>query len=453
MADQEAAAAKSIGRFLGRDCRLPQDFQEEHPGAAAVSEESEVPDDGPSPTMLNETLWGDLMARAEALQHSYEDLPREAPRHCNFLLLGPGGSGKTTVITNVLSQAGLRVAFCAFTNKATQVLQQIAAKHKLNFEAEFMTIHRLLQLEANFFNSETELAFRFDVNKTSDLMRFDLIVFDECSTISAELYDYLQKTWAFLYFRHRKCLKFLFLGDYWQLPPVGEVSSQVFGASTKEAWRVARLKRVMRSANPRMEAVNARLLEWVGHFRTKNLKMLNGLVRNYPFNLVRDDKKKSFYRDSKTAFYREFVRGMEEDPDRVILSFSRSNTRTTNEAIQDLCDVKAGRTPPDEREEPVFFEGDRCCIERPIKLTEVKTILHKGKECVTLGNPTGDTLYNGEIFEVAAVENTHARTTLNELSYIPDLWPCQVVTVPTNPWWKRPVRPSGDGAVRSFTLP
>ena len=43
----------------------------------------------------------------------------------NFLLLGPAGSGKTTVIINAFDKSEYKIAFCAFTNKATQVLCKI----------------------------------------------------------------------------------------------------------------------------------------------------------------------------------------------------------------------------------------------------------------------------------------------------------------------------------------
>ena len=69
------------------------------------------------------------------------------PKMHNFLLLGPAGSGKTTAIVNAFNGRPLKIAFCAFTNKATQVLCKIADKFAINFQADFMTIHVLLRLE------------------------------------------------------------------------------------------------------------------------------------------------------------------------------------------------------------------------------------------------------------------------------------------------------------------
>jgi cytidylate kinase len=59
-----------------------------------------------------------------------------------FLISGPGGSGKTALVANVLQQLPYRVMYCAFTNKAVSVL-------RARVKGECSTIHRMLKLEPN----------------------------------------------------------------------------------------------------------------------------------------------------------------------------------------------------------------------------------------------------------------------------------------------------------------
>ena len=94
----------------------------------------------------------------------------------NFILMGPAGSGKTTVIAHAIHGAGLpniNIAFCAFTNKATQVLKNSINKLSLNINASFYTIHRLLQLEPNLFDEEG-LSFKFNIKKILTLKDYSL---------------------------------------------------------------------------------------------------------------------------------------------------------------------------------------------------------------------------------------------------------------------------------------
>jgi AAA+ ATPase superfamily predicted ATPase len=115
----------------------------------------------------------------------------ESKKQNNMLLLGPAGSGKTTVIVNAFNGKSMKVAFCAFTNKATQVLCKIADKFSIDFNPDFMTIHKLLALEIKYLDKETEIAFTFDKSKIEYLKDYNVIIFDECSTISKELYKYI----------------------------------------------------------------------------------------------------------------------------------------------------------------------------------------------------------------------------------------------------------------------
>lgn len=347
--------------------------------------------------------------------------PEQSNKH-NFLLLGPGGSGKTTTIINAFHGTPLRVAFCAFTNKATQVLKGIAEKFNIQFQATFMTIHKLLALEPRYFERETELAFDFSTDKIEHLHNFDVIIMDECSTISKELYNYLIRAWEFIYFKHKHSIKFIYLGDYWQLPPVGETRSLVFQAAQENKWSIVKLNKVMRSKNTTMANINSNLLSWIDRIRKGQLSDFH---LKYPYNLVNDD----LYTDSLYEFYSYYIDCLSNSPDVVILTYSRSNANKTNAAIQDILDEKEGRPLRGPQESLLFHQGDRCCMDRPIQLCEITHAIDGDSAFVRLGQPTDNYLYNGEIFEVTQVYSTKVKTLLNTFKYIDKYFNAQLITV------------------------
>lgn len=344
----------------------------------------------------------------------------ESEKHNNMLLLGPAGSGKTTVIVNTFNGKPLKVAFCAFTNKATQVLCKIADKFSIDFNPDFMTIHKLLALEVKYLDKETEIAFTFDKTKIDHLKDYNVIIFDECSTISQELYKYIQEAAEYIKFAYNVQLKYIFLGDYWQLPPIGEEKSVVFQCATNEGWPIAKLSKVMRSANETMLNINNNMLSWIPKFKSGDVQ---NFVQKYPYNLVPKNIGNYLHLDEFLDQYMETWQT--ETSDCVILTYSRSNCVKTNQSIQDRVDIKANREVPEKRETLKFYIGDRCCIDRPIDLFSIA----KKKEAFVLDEPLSVALYNGEIFDIVDVEEVLIHTPLNKLSYITDYFTGQKLTI------------------------
>lgn len=345
--------------------------------------------------------------------------------HSKFLLLGPGGSGKTTVITNAFNinntQHTYKIAFCAFTNKATQVLKNISKKFNITFNADFLTIHKLLMLDIKFFDKETDISFTFDLNKVEYLKEYDIIIFDECSTISKELYGYILKMQEYLYLKHNHLIKLIFIGDYWQLPPVNELKSLVFQSSIKEKWPVTKLTKVMRSSNQEMFDLNNSLLKWIQVFKENDTEKLKKLIDNYPYSLV--PKNSGIYINNQDDFYQEYISKWQDIKDIVILTYSKSNCDKANAAIQDRIDMSNNRDPPEQRQSITFYKGDRCCLDRPIDVYDIARIEISKKirndeftEYVTLGNKLITCLYNGEIFDIVAAENVKIKTEINKIA-------------------------------------
>ena len=346
----------------------------------------------------------------------------------NFLLLGPGGSGKTTTIVNAFNDSKLSVAFCAFTNKATQVLRTIASKFNIKFKADFMTIHQLLELEIQFLGTEHEIRFKFDREKCIKLALFDVVIFDECSTISKDLYGFLIQARSYIEFKYHKKLHYIFLGDFWQLPPVNEMSSVVFTRSSEEKWGIKKLETVMRSNNDKIYQINQDLLQVADLFRKKDKDALKSFVKKYPRNLVSEKK---LYVSNTEDFVQKYLAAWKSIQDTVMLTYSRNNCKKINHYVQDLLDRDADRNVPPERLQlRTFYEGDRCCVDKPIEVLKIKQTNRSGKTIYSLDNAsTGEMLYNGEIFDIMEVQNVLVSTPLNSLSYIDSYFEGQILTV------------------------
>ena len=294
-----------------------------------------------------------------------------------LLLLGPGGSGKTTVIVNAFNDMPeMKLAFCAFTNKATQVLYNISNKFNLKFEAEFLTIHKFLMLEPKINNKEI-LEFDFNIHKLDGNREYDVIIFDECSTINKELYGYIEQLHNYIYDEYKVKLKYIFIGDFWQLPPVSELNSIVFQKSVEEKWIITKLNEVMRSNNDHMYDINTNLINTIVDIKKNDNNLLSKFRLEYPLGILKKYQNKIYNNyDELTDHYLNKIKYEENS---VILTYTNANCQKINYIIQDKIDAENNREITD-REIIWFYPNDRCCLDKPINVCEIKEYKHKTKD-------------------------------------------------------------------------
>ncbi|MGI5827429.1 MAG: ATP-dependent DNA helicase [Patescibacteria group bacterium] len=146
----------------------------------------------------------------KALQKLFEWVKAPVKQHVS--LGGYAGTGKTTLL-GVLRQKlydnypKLRVSFCAFTGKASQVLQQSLSSQKALFKNDKVgTIHSLIY-EVKVDEKGQMLGW---VRRTH--VPFDLIIVDEASMVSKAL-------WQDLLSFH---LPIIAVGDHGQLSPISD---------------------------------------------------------------------------------------------------------------------------------------------------------------------------------------------------------------------------------------
>lgn len=154
-----------------------------------------------------------------------------------FVLSGSAGTGKTFCIRELTNLTKGRFIFTAPTNKATKVLRESVTQ--ADYKPECRTIYSLLGLRLEASGEIKELKAPED---PIDLSQYRAVIVDEGSMVNAQLFSHIQTT------ADKYHIKFLFLGDAAQLPPVGEAASPI--------WKLpvgSKLLKVMRHDNQILE--------------------------------------------------------------------------------------------------------------------------------------------------------------------------------------------------------
>lgn len=182
------------------------------------------------------------------------------------LLSGEAGTGKTFCMKTIGKQFRGRIVYTAPTNKATKVLRTALTEDE--FRPLTKTIYSLLGLR---LQANGELKELVAPEEEIDLGHFAAVVVDEGSMVNNILLEHIQEAQ-----RRYPALKFLFVGDSAQLPPVGERQSGIWELKTK--WH---LSEQMRNGGPILElARDLRKAQesWAPQFKPKSVTHENGIV-------------------------------------------------------------------------------------------------------------------------------------------------------------------------------
>jgi hypothetical protein len=163
-------------------------------------------------------------------------------------LFGYAGTGKTTLIIDYiisLLDKKLKIAITAPTNKAVNILKmklcekivlQDNEKKFKNFEEIieyidkerrtkllFTTIHNYLDYKMNIDYTGQKVLIR---NPSKASKKYNIVVVDECSMISEILANSIEEN-------AHGAVKYIFIGDPAQLPPINEETSKIFSFEMK----------------------------------------------------------------------------------------------------------------------------------------------------------------------------------------------------------------------------
>jgi hypothetical protein len=141
-----------------------------------------------------------------------------------YCLSGFAGTGKSLLVQALVAKLrsandDRKISFTAPTNKAVRVLSTMVAEWGLGVECQ--TCAKLLALTPKIDRETGLQVFEPDWDLESTVQDYDLIIVDECSMISQDL-------WGYLLAEVNLMTRFLFMGDPYQAPPIGESISRSF---------------------------------------------------------------------------------------------------------------------------------------------------------------------------------------------------------------------------------
>lgn len=147
-------------------------------------------------------------------------------QHKFFRLSGYAGTGKTYLL-KALHQRGRhgRAVFVGPTNKATKVIKRVMLS--AGWDVEVKTVYSLLGIK--MVSDEDKMVLEFP-HVPTNLSGYDVVFADEASMYNKALMDYIKERSKTLR------LKWIFLGDKAQIPPVGEKNSPVWKLDCPSAY-------------------------------------------------------------------------------------------------------------------------------------------------------------------------------------------------------------------------
>lgn len=170
-----------------------------------------------------------------------------------YILSGAAGTGKTQCVKELARRVKGKMVFTAPTNKATRVLQSLLKDE--DFDPTCKTTYQLLELKMEPDGNVRKLTEPEDPVDLSDYLG---VVVDEASMVSEGLLKHIRDA------AKVQGVKFIFVGDMNQLPPVGEASSQVWGVQGEELTSFTILNKVMRNDSYLLEFAN-KIKEQISH--------------------------------------------------------------------------------------------------------------------------------------------------------------------------------------------
>ena len=254
-----------------------------------------------------------------------------------FNLYGAAGTGKSTVVKEILKILDGRICVAAPTHKAKDVISRITEKPGL-------TIHSLLGLRPNLnLDSYNPNNPQYVSSAEEQITKFDYIIIDECSMLNKALTRELMKKAG----QYKKRL--LFVGDAYQLPPIGEGVSKTFGVKhTAGLFEVVRQK----NSSPNQQLLLDARLDIDNNTSKLPLLFKKPLKQ---FNVNDDNKEQGFIiTNDKEEFYNKMIELYKQPDAEQDMNFVKT-IAYTNEAVESLNKYIKNRINPSES---LIAEGD-----------------------------------------------------------------------------------------------
>jgi len=240
----------------------------------------------------------------------------------NMLVLsGPAGSGKTYLTTKIVEyfhkNTDYTVTITAPTHKALHVLHKNLVKANL-LGVNTKTIQSFLNIKLFTDYDKGVQKFRPDKNKSNkETVKTDLLIVDECSMVSKELYEYIVEA-----VEQERVKAVLFVGDPFQLLPVDSSQNGVF-STVKNQYKLTEIVRQAEGSYIIKLATEIRKM-----IETKNYVPLQNFFKHYHDESIeyfhnQENFLKDFY--SKKGWMNE---------DRIVTSYTNKDVDAFNRMIR-----------------------------------------------------------------------------------------------------------------------
>jgi len=273
-------------------------------------------------------------------------------------LSGAAGTGKTFLITHIIKylQEKYSITVTAPTHKAVKVIRDNFEKNNIK-SIELKTIHSFLNIK--LFTDYVNGSQIFKPDKTKkDLSKTDILIIDESSMVSSELFEYIEET-----ILQDRVKVILFVGDYYQLLPVDSKKNKVFDIrhqyKLNEIVRQAKDSYIINIASQVRELIkNKNYVDLQSFFfKNKNLDI-------------------EFFSD-ENSFYENFYKNQNWDcEDKIITSYSNKSIDHHNNIIRRRYWQERGIYNPE-----VLRVGDKLILQDAYTKNNT-TILQNNQEVV-----------------------------------------------------------------------
>ncbi len=292
----------------------------------------------------------------------------EDDHNAYFRLLGPAGTGKSTVITvfmKYLLASGRitsknHILMCSAFNKAVKVLREKLWENNLE-DIATGTLCQALALREK--KNADRIVFSKIPGEGAPMENYKLVVIDEVSTIATEVWDFVQETQQLGYLNlgllqesgeySSNTMRVILMGDPYQLPPINEAESQAFLTPVKEH----QLNEVMRHGGA--------ILNYVTTIRENIDK-----APVTPITQVDDDKNGLWIVDSK-AWFSTMTKGFQSESYAAnaqhcrTIAWTNKRVNYLNQKIRNFLGFGTKRWVEEERivaMAPFFTDGKGQCL-------------------------------------------------------------------------------------------
>lgn len=290
-------------------------------------------------------------------------------------LSGAAGTGKTYLTTKLVKalQSKYHITITAPTHKALQVLRQnLIIEEIANVDTKTIQSFLNIQLVTDYDNGIQK--FEPIKSKEKDRTKTDILIVDESSMISEDIYSYISKE-----IQNSRVKSVLFVGDEYQLLPVDSDINQIF--NIRNQYKLSEIVRQAKDSYIITMAAKARNI-----IKSKQYISMQEFFDDVAFK----DKVQFF--NSTQSFYDDFCTpDTWAKKDKVIVSFTNKSVDDHNRAIR-----KRFWAAQNILELETLLKGDKVIFQQANVINE--RVIHQNSSIIELSSATKEYFSSLQIY-------------------------------------------------------